>query len=123
MFLSSPAVILFFVLEQFVRAIGKPMISMAGMLSSVVLNMILDPILIFWLSFRCCRSCFRNSNFKCCSCIILYYLFCSKKDIISANIKEALPSKEVMVDIFKIGIPAFLMVVLMGITGLILNLF
>ena len=28
-----------------------------------------------------------------------------------------------MVDIFKIGIPAFLMVVLMGITGLILNLF
>lgn len=47
MFLSSPAVILFFVLEQFARAIGKPMISMAGMLSSVVLNMILDPILIF----------------------------------------------------------------------------
>ena len=48
-FLSTPFVILFFVLEQFARAIGKPIISMIGMLSSVGINIILDPILIFGL--------------------------------------------------------------------------
>ena len=47
MFLSAPFVILFFILEQFARAIGAPMISMIGMLASVGLNIILDPILIF----------------------------------------------------------------------------
>ena len=38
---------MFFILEQFARAIGAPMISMIGMLASVGLNIILDPILIF----------------------------------------------------------------------------
>lgn len=47
MFLSSPFVILFFILEQFARAVGAPIVSMVGMLASVVLNMILDPIFIF----------------------------------------------------------------------------
>ena len=49
MFLSAPFVILFFILEQFARAIGAPMISMIGMLASVGLNIILDPILILVL--------------------------------------------------------------------------
>ncbi|MEJ7144643.1 MATE family efflux transporter, partial [Staphylococcus capitis] len=42
MFLSAPFVIVFFILEQFARAVGAPFVSMAGMLASVVLNMILD---------------------------------------------------------------------------------
>lgn len=123
MFLSSPAVILFFVLEQFARAIGKPMISMAGMLSSVVLNMILDPILIFGFHLDVVGAALGTAISNVVAALFFIIYFVVKKDIISANIKEALPSKEVMVDIFKIGIPAFLMVVLMGITGLILNLF
>ena len=49
MFLSAPFVILFFILEQFARAIGAPIISMIGMLASVGLNIILDPILILVL--------------------------------------------------------------------------
>ena len=61
MFLSSPFVIVFFILEQFARAVGKPIISMIGMLSSVVLNMILD-LSSFWFRFKC-RCSIRNSNF------------------------------------------------------------
>lgn len=33
------------------------------------------------------------------------------------------PTKEILVEIFKVGFPAFLMSILMGITGLVLNLF
>ena len=33
------------------------------------------------------------------------------------------PTKEILVEIFKVGFPAFLMSILMGVTGLVLNLF
>ena len=48
MFLSAPFVILFFILEQFARAIGAPMISMIGMLASVGLNIIFRSNFNFW---------------------------------------------------------------------------
>ncbi len=44
-------------------------------------------------------------------------------DVVSVNIKLAKPNKEMLSEIFKIGIPAFLMSILMGFTGLVLNLF
>ncbi len=44
-------------------------------------------------------------------------------DVVSVNIKLAKPNKEMSSEIFKIGIPAFLMSILMGFTGLVLNLF
>ena len=46
-----------------------------------------------------------------------------KSDTISLKLNHMKPTKDMMKEIFKIGVPAFLMVVLMGITGLVLNLF
>ncbi len=43
-------------------------------------------------------------------------------DVVSVNIKLAKPNKEMLSEIFR-GIPAFLMSILMGFTGLVLNLF
>ena len=111
MFLSAPFVILFFILEQFARAIGAPMISMIGMLASVGLNIILDPILIFGAI----------SNVAAALFFIVYFM--KNSDVVSVNIKLAKPNKEMLSEIFKIGIPAFLMSILMGFTGLVLNLF
>ena len=77
-FLSTPFVILFFVLEQFARAIGKPIISMIGMLSSVGINIILDPILIFGLHLDVVGA-IRYCNFKCYCGVIFHYLLFKKK--------------------------------------------
>ena len=122
-FLSTPFVILFFVLEQFARAIGKPIISMIGMLSSVGINIILDPILIFGLHLDVVGAKIRYCNFKCYCGVIFHYLLFKKNETLSFNVKHAKPTKAMMQEIFKIGIPAFLMVVLMGVTGLVVNLF
>lgn len=86
MFLSSPAVILFFVLEQFARAIGKPMISMAGMLSSVVLNMILDPILIFGFHLDVVGAALGTAISNVVAALFFIIYFVVKKDIISGLI-------------------------------------
>ncbi|PTE74205.1 MATE family efflux transporter [Staphylococcus devriesei] len=122
-FLSTPFVILFFVLEQFARAIGKPIISMVGMLSSVVLNMILAPILIFGFHLDVIGAALGTAISNVVAALFFVIYFARKSDALSLNIKFAKPTKALMQEVFKIGIPAFLMVVLMGVTGLVLNLF
>ncbi|SGS28057.1 multidrug efflux MATE transporter MepA [Staphylococcus aureus] len=123
MFLSAPFVILFFILEQFARAIGAPMISMIGMLASVGLNIILDPILIFGFDLNVVGAALGTaiSNVAAARFFIVYFM--KNSDVVSVNIKLAKPNKEMLSEIFKIGIPAFLMSILMGFTGLVLNLF
>lgn len=123
MFLSAPFVILFFILEQFARAVGAPFVSMAGMLASVVLNMILDPILIFGFDLNVVGAALGTAISNLAAAIFFIIYFVKKIDSLSLNIKFAKPKKDMMAEIFKIGIPAFLMVVLMGVTGLVLNLF
>lgn len=122
-FLSTPFVILFFVLEQFARAIGKPIISMIGMISSVVLNMILDPILIFGVHLDVVGAALGTAISNLVAALFFIIYIAIKDDTLSLNIKHAKPTKEMVQEIFKISIPAFLMVVLMGVTGLVVNLF
>lgn len=122
-FLSTPFVILFFVLEQFARAVGKPIVSMVGMLSSVVLNMILDPILIFGFHLDVVGAALGTAISNVVAALFFVIYFARKSDSLSLNIKFAKPTKALMQEVFKIGIPAFLMVVLMGVTGLVVNLF
>ncbi len=123
MFLSAPFVILFFILEQFARAIGAPIISMIGMLASVGLNIILDPILIFGFDLNVVGAALGTAISNVAAAIFFIVYFMKNSDVVSVNIKFAKPNKEMLSEIFKIGIPAFLMSILMGFTGLVLNLF
>lgn len=123
MFLSAPFVILFFILEQFARAIGAPMISMIGMLASVGLNIILDPILIFGFDLNVVGAALGTAISNVAAALFFIVYFMKNSDVVSVNIKLAKPNKEMLSEIFKIGIPAFLMIILMGFTGLVLNLF
>ena len=111
-----------FILEQFARAVGKPIISMIGMLSSVVLNMILDPIFIFGLDLNVVGAALGTAISNVVAALFCDLLF-KNNESISLRLKDATPTSEMLAEIFKIGIPAFLMVVLMGVTGLVLNLF
>lgn len=122
-FLSTPFVILFFVLEQFARAIGKPIISMIGMLASVGLNIILDPVLIFGCQLNVTGAALGTAISNTIAALFFIIYFVMKSDTISLKLNHMKPTKDMMKEIFKIGVPAFLMVVLMGITGLVLNLF
>lgn len=123
MFLSAPFVILFFILEQFARAMGAPVISMIGMLLSVALNIILDPILIFGFDLNVVGAALGTAISNVVASIFFIIYFMRKNDIISISIKYIKPSREILTEIVKVGIPAFLMSVLMGVTGLVLNLF
>ncbi|HCY6592801.1 TPA: MATE family efflux transporter [Staphylococcus aureus] len=109
MFLSAPFVILFFILEQFARAIGAPMISMIGMLASVGLNIILDPILIFGFDLNVVGAALGTAISNVAAALFFIVYFMKNSDVVSVNIKLAKPNKEMLSEIFKIGIPAFFM--------------
>lgn len=123
MFLSAPFVILFFILEQFARSIGAPIISMIGMLASVVLNIILDPILIFGFDLNVVGAALGTAISNVVASLFFIIYFLRKSDIITMSLNYVRPTKEILVEIFKVGFPAFLMSILMGVTGLVLNLF
>ncbi|WJP97876.1 MATE family efflux transporter [Macrococcus bovicus] len=123
MLLGTPAVILFFALEQLMRAEGSPMMSMVGMVASVLINMILDPIFIFGfhLDIRGAALGTLISNIV---AIIIYMVYIQRKSsVLSLKFSDFKPSDTMLQEIMKIGIPAFLMSVLMGFSGLVLNMF
>lgn len=98
---------MFFILEQFARAIGAPMISMIGMLASVGLNIILDPILIFGFDLNVVGAALGTAISNVAAALFFIVYFMKNSDVVSVNIKLAKPNKEMLSEIFKIGIPAF----------------
>ncbi|KAA1039550.1 MATE family efflux transporter [Macrococcus equipercicus] len=123
MLISAPFVLLFFALEQLVRAVGSPIISMIGMIASVILNIILDPLLIFQFDMGVTGAALGTllANLIGSAYYIGYIM--TKSTTLSVKWKDLKVSKEVLTEIFKIGIPAFVMSVLMGFVGLVFNLF
>ena len=88
------------------HAIGAPMISMIGMLASVGLNIILDPILIFGFDLNVVGAALGTAISNVAALFFIVY-FMKNSDVVSVNIKLAKPNKEMLSEIFKIGIPAF----------------
>jgi len=119
--IGSPIVIANFALEQVVRAEGASTVSMKGMGVSVLVNIILDPLLIFTF----------NMNIKGAAigtilgnlCAVLYYVFYlqTKSPVLKVSVKAFKPSFVMVKEIFKIGISALLMDGFLIISGLMLN--
>ncbi len=89
MFLSAPFVILFFILEQFARAIGAPMVSMIGMLASVGLNINSDPILIFGFDLNVVGAALGTAISNVAAALFFIVYFMKNSDVVSVNIKLA----------------------------------
>lgn len=123
MLISAPFVMLFFALEQLVRAEGSPIVSMIGMIVSVVLNMILDPLLIFQCDLGVTGAALGTLLANLAASIYYATYIKRKSDILSIKLSDFKVTKEILAEIFKVGIPAFVMSILMGFVGLVFNLF
>lgn len=123
MLISAPFVLLFFALEQLVRAEGSPIVSMIGMIASVVLNMILDPLLIFYFHMGVTGAALGTLIANLAASLYFIYHIASKSNVLSARFSDVKVTKAVSAEILKIGIPAFVMSILMGFVGLVFNLF
>lgn len=123
MLAGSPFIILFFMLENIVRSEGAANTSMIGMILSVIVNIILDVFVIFVFHWGVIgvASATVISNLVASG----YYAFHIgyKSQFLTISIKALKVTKEIVSNVFKIGVPVFIMCLFMGAMSLIFNRF
>ncbi|CAI6086114.1 MATE family efflux transporter [Cohnella sp. JJ-181] len=123
MLIGSPFVVLFFTLENIVRSEGSAMTSMIGMMISVVVNVTLDALAILV---------FRWGVIGVASATVVSMLVASsfyayhlgfKSRFLTVSFRWFRVTKEILSNVFKIGVPVFVMSVFLGAMSLIFNHF
>jgi multidrug efflux pump len=121
MLMGSPFIVLFFTLENIVRSEGAAITSMIGMILSVVVNIILDALVIFVFHWDVIgvASATVISNLIASAFYAFHIRY--KSQFFTISIKWFRATKEILSNVFKIGIPIFIMSVFMGAMSLIFN--
>lgn len=121
--IGGPFVIANFALGQVVRAEGASKVSMNGMFISVIINIILDPILIFICHLNIVGAAIGTVVANTCALLYYVYYLKNKSSTLTVSIRTFKPTPSMLKDIFKIGISSFLLDAFMIISVLLLNNF
>jgi putative MATE family efflux protein len=121
--IGSPFIIANFTLEQIVRAEGASTISMNGMFLSVIINIIVDPILIFLCHLGVSGAALGTVIGNMASVAYYIYYLKNKSTILTISLKTFKPTLIMLENIFKIGISAFLLDSFLVVSCLLLNNF
>jgi len=118
---GAPFVIVSFVFGQIIRAEGAAKPAMIGMMIGTILNIVLDPILIITFKMGIAGAAYATVIANIVS--VLYYVrYCLKESpYLSVLPKDFKISKDIIKNIFPIGIPASLNGLLFGASALVLN--
>ena len=119
--IGGPFVIANFALAQTIRAEGAATESMIGMVGSVIINIILDPVFIFLFHMGVMGAAVATVIANACAVAYYIYYLKRKSSVQSVSVKDFKPTKEMLVNIFKIGISAFLLSGFLVVSGLIFN--
>ena len=119
--IGSPFVIANFTLEQIVRAEGASKVSMNGMVISVIINIILDPILIFTCHLGIAGAALGTIIGNIGAVIYYVYYLKNKSETLTISLKTFKPTLTICNNIFKIGITAFLLDGFLMVSSLLLN--
>lgn len=110
-----------FVLNQGLRAEGSPMFSMIGMAIGGVINIILDPIFIFVLDWGVAGASAATAVSQFISFLVLLYPYVTRRTIIKLSFKLFSPTKDIIVEIAKMGFPTLIRSGLMTVSSIVKN--
>ena len=123
--LFGGAIIIFFanVANALLRGEGDANRAMYAMMLGGIINIILDPILIYWLDMGVSGAAWATLiSLTVSSGLLFYWLFMKKDTYVDIAIRKFKYSKEIAKDIFKVGLPASVQQLSMSINMLILNI-
>lgn len=123
MIIGSPFVILFFTLENIVRSEGAAITSMIGMIISVVVNIILDALFIFVFHWSVTGVATATVISNVVASAFYAFHIRYKSQFLTVSAKWFKATKEILSNVFKIGVPIFIMSIFLGAMSLILNHF
>lgn len=97
-----------FVLGQLLRSEGSAVLSVVGMLSGTIANIILDPIMILWWRWGIAGAAIATVLGNILSVIIFSYFYFSRKTLLRPSIKYIKFDADIIKEIFWVGVPATL---------------
>lgn len=123
LFFGGPFIGMQMAMGGLLRAEGATRESMAGMMSGSILNMVLDPIFILLLNMGVAGAALATTIGNIAG--FLYYInfYFKKRGVISISLKHYSINGKAYADIFKIGIPASVGMILMSIGFALANIF
>lgn len=121
MIVGSPFIVLFFTLENIVRSEGSAITSMVGMILSVVVNIILDALVIFVFHWGVIGVASATVIANLVAGVFYAFHIGYKSQFLTISLKWFKASKDILSNVFKIGVPVFIMSVFLGAMSLIFN--
>ena len=121
MFIGSIPVMCSYALGQLLRSEGNIMQSVIGLTLGTVVNIVLDPILIFVFKLEIGGAAISTVIGQMATLIYFTYAFLRGKTTLKINLKKFKYDKDIFKEIFTIGVPASLNQMLMGVATVIAN--
>ena len=119
--LAAPFMMGVFVLNQCLRAEGSATLSMVGVVSGALLNLVLDPLFIFVFHWGVAAAAIATALSKLVSFIVLVSPYLRGRTMIVLSIRQFHPSKTIMDELVKMGFPTFARSALMTLASIITN--
>ena len=106
---------------QLLRAEGSAKFSIIGMVLGTVVNIILDPIFIFVLGMEIRGAAIATILGNACGMLASVLLYATGKSLLKPSIRYILPTKEILKEIFWVGVPATLETLLTSVAYIVNN--
>lgn len=119
--IAAPFMCMSFVLNNVLRAEGKAVLSMIGLVVGAVINVILDPILIFSAGLGIRGAAIATCVSQLLSFCILIFMFLSGKTIIRFRLRSISRRLDVYSEVITTGFPSFCRQVLASLCTVFLN--
>jgi putative MATE family efflux protein len=108
-------------MNNMLRSEGSAKLSMIGMATGAVLNIILDPIFIFVLDLGIAGAAIATTLSQAVTFAILIYRYLSHHSVAKIAVKYFRPSRKIYFEMFKVGVPTFFRQVLFSVSIAFLN--
>ncbi|OEJ13895.1 MATE family efflux transporter [Brachyspira hampsonii] len=118
---GAPFVVNQMAMGQIVRAEGSSKEAMIGMMIGTVVNIVLDPIMILYMEMGVAGAALATIIGNACSTVYYIYHILRKKSFLSIHVKDFSLHKDILINVFSIGIPVSINNILMSASNILIN--
>lgn len=119
--LAAPFMCMSFVMNNVLRAQGKAVLSMIGLIAGALINVALDPILIFWADMGITGAALATFISQIISFSILLVIFLSGKTIVRLRVRAISRKLSIYGEVLVTGFPSFCRQILASLCTVFLN--
>ena len=119
--LGAPFVVNQMAMGQIIRSEGSSKEAVIGMMIGTVVNIVLDPIMILNMNMGVAGAALATIIGNACSTAYYIYHILKKKSFLSIHFKDFSMPKDILINVFSIGIPVSINNILMSASNVLIN--